>query len=230
VGVPLRPNDFSLDMPALLQAIAQHQPALLFLAYPNNPTGKLFAEQELLQIIEAAPGVVVIDEAYAPFTDASFMSRVGDFPNLLVMRTVSKMGLAGLRLGLLAGAPEWIGQIDKTRLPYNINVLTQVSAEFALRHQVLFDNQTSEIRQQRSVLFEALLAMEGATPFTSAANFILVRMPRGRARDIHGSLRDRGVLVKCLDGAHSSLQDCLRITVGTPEENGVFLQALSEVI
>ncbi len=227
VGIPLRPADFSLDMPALLRALEQHQPALVFLAYPNNPSGNLFSEQELVQIIQAAPGVVVIDEAYAPFTDASFMSRVGDFPNLLVMRTVSKMGLAGLRLGLLAGAPEWIEQIDKTRLPYNINVLTQVSAEFALQHQDIFDAQTSEIRQQRTVMFDALQTVDGISSFPSEANFILVRMPQGRVQEIHAALRERGVLVKNLDGAHVSLQDCLRITVGTPEENGAFLQALN---
>jgi histidinol-phosphate aminotransferase len=230
LGVPLRGDDFSLDTPALLQAMERCQPALLFLAYPNNPTGNLFSEQDLLQIIEAAPGVVVIDEAYAPFTDASFMSRLGDYPNLLVMRTVSKMGLAGLRLGLLAGAPEWIEQVDKTRLPYNINVLTQASAEFALGHQELFDAQTREIRRQRSVLFSALQAMDGIRPFPSEANFILVRMPQGRAREIHGAMRDQGVLVKCLDGAHPLLQDCLRITVGTPEENGACQQALSGLL
>lgn len=230
VGIPLRPNDFSLDTPAILQALEQHQPALVFLAYPNNPSGNLFSEQELVQIVEAAPGVVIIDEAYAPFTEASFMSKVGDYPNLLVMRTLSKMGLAGLRLGLLAGAPEWIEQIDKTRLPYNINVLTQVSAEFALRHKDIFDAQTGEIRQQRSIMFDALQSIDGITAFPSEANFILVRMPQGRAREIHAALRERGVLVKCLDGAHLSLQDCLRITVGTPEENGSFLAALTVVL
>jgi len=230
VGVPLRSADFCLDTPALLQAMDQHQPALVFLAYPNNPSGNLFSEQELLQIIQAAPGVVVIDEAYAPFTDASFMSRIGDYPNLLVMRTVSKMGLAGLRLGLLVGASEWIEQIDKTRLPYNINVLTQASAEFALGHQEMFDSQTGEIRKQRTILFNALMAIDGIKPFPSDANFILVRMPKGRAQEIHGALREQGVLVKCLDGAHSSLSDCLRITVGTPEENSSFLQALTKVL
>lgn len=230
VGVQLRADDFSLDAPALLRAIEQHQPALVFLAYPNNPSGNLFAEQDLLQVIQAAPGVVVIDEAYAPFTDASFMSRLGDYPNLLVMRTVSKMGLAGLRLGLLAGAPEWIEQIDKTRLPYNINVLTQVSAEFALRHLELFDTQTGEIRTQRTILFNALDAIDGVTPLPSEANFILVRMPQGRAQEIHAALRDRGVLVKSLDEAHPLLQDCLRITVGTQEENRAFLDALNRVL
>ncbi len=229
VGVSLRSDDFGLDAPALLQAIDQHQPALVFLAYPNNPSGNLFNEQELVQIIQAAPGVVVIDEAYAPFTDASFMSRVMDYSNILVMRTVSKMGLAGLRLGLLVGAPEWIEQIDKTRLPYNINVLTQASAEFVLGHQEMFDRQTSEIRQQRAALFSALQSISGITPFLSEANFILVRMPQGRAKEIHSALRDRGVLVKCLDGAHPLLSDCLRITVGTPDENRLLLMELAAV-
>jgi histidinol-phosphate aminotransferase len=230
VGVPLRPDDFSLDTQKVLQAMEQHQPPLVFLAFPNNPSGNLFSEQEMEQIIDAAPGLVVVDEAYAPFTDASFMSRLGDYSNLLVMRTVSKMGLAGLRLGLLAGAPEWIEQIDKTRLPYNINILTQVSAEFALRHKDLLDEQTAEIRVQRSVMFEALQAIDGITPFPSEANFILARMPEDRATEIHGLLRERGVLVKNLHGAHPSLKDCLRITVGTPEENGSFLDALVKLL
>ncbi len=230
VGVPLRADDFSLDTPAILQVLEQRRPALVFLAYPNNPSGNLFSQQEMEQIIAAAPGVVVVDEAYAPFTDASFMSRIGEYPNLLVMRTVSKMGLAGLRLGLLAGAPEWIEQIDKTRLPYNINVLTQVSAEFALRHQDIFVAQTAEIREQRSVVFEALQAIDGITPFPSEANFILARMPEGRAGEIHAALRDRGVLVKNLHGANPMLQGCLRITIGTPEENGAFLEALVQVL
>jgi histidinol-phosphate aminotransferase len=230
VGVPLDATDFSVDMPAMLQALEQYQPALTFVAYPNNPTGNLFAQEQLLRIIEAAPGIVVIDEAYAPFTDSSFMDRVGDYPNLLVLRTVSKMGLAGLRLGLLAGPVEWIGEIDKTRLPYNINVLTQVSAEFALRHQAVFDAQTDAIRRERAGLFQALSGLEGVTPYPSEANFILLRMPGGRAGEIHAGLRENGVLVKCLDGAHPDLADCLRVTVGTPGENKLFLQALAAVL
>ena len=124
VGVPLREDDFSLDMPALLQAIREQQPVLVFLAFPNNPTGNLFAEADMLALLEAAPGLVVVDEAYAPFADSSFMSRLGQHDNLLVMRTVSKLGLAGLRLGLLAGPSAWLEEIDKLRMPYNINVLT----------------------------------------------------------------------------------------------------------
>lgn len=230
IGVPLRSDDFGLDSPAILRAMEQHRPALVFLAYPNNPSGNLFSAQEMERIIEAAPGLVIVDEAYAPFTDASFMSRLNDYPNLLVMRTLSKMGLAGLRLGLLAGAPEWIDQIDKTRLPYNINVLTQASAEFALRHKDVFDGQTAEIREQRSVLFDALQAIDGVRPFPSEANFILVKMPVGRAGQIHTALRDAGILVKNLDGGHPALQDCLRITVGTPEENGEFMEEFTKIL
>jgi histidinol-phosphate aminotransferase len=170
---------------------------------------------------------VVIDEAYAPFTDASFIPRLGQHDNLLVMRTLSKMGLAGLRLGLLAGPAAWLAQVEKTRLPYNINVLTQVSAAFALRHQAVFDHQTREIRAARAELMTALQVLPGVVPFPSEANFILTRLLPGRADAVHTGLREKGVLVKNLHGAHPLLADCLRITVGTAEENAQLLRALS---
>lgn len=226
VGVPLRAEDFSLDLPAVLEAMDREQPAVTFLAYPNNPTGNLFHADAIERILEAAPGLVVIDEAYAPFTDRSFLPRLGDWPNLLVMRTVSKMGLAGLRLGCLAGPGAWIAEIDKTRLPYNINVLTQVSAAFALRHKDVLDRQTRQIRDERSRLFDALSVLYGVYPYPSDANFILLRMPCGRAGKIFASLRAAGVLVKNLDGAHPLLENCLRVTVGRPDENDAFLVAL----
>ncbi len=224
LGVSLKP-DFSLDIDLLLAEIEQQQPALVFLAYPNNPTGNLFADDDLVRVIEAAPGLVVIDEAYAPFTDVSFIPRLGLYDNLLVMRTVSKMGLAGLRLGLLAGPVAWLNEIEKVRLPYNINILTQISAEFSLRHQSVFDRQTGAIRQARGELFRQLEKIEGAEPITSEANFILVRLAPMRAEVVFKTLRQQGVLVKNLDGSHPLLADCLRITVGTPEENAAFLAA-----
>lgn len=135
IGVPLK-SDFSLDMPAMLAAIQAKQPALIFLAYPNNPTGNMFSEQDVKAILEAAEGLVIVDEAYHAFADHSFMGELGNYPNLLVMRTLSKLGLAGLRLGLLAGPAAWLAEIDKVRLPYNINVLTQVSADFALQNEI----------------------------------------------------------------------------------------------
>jgi len=230
-GVPLHGTDFSLDMPAMLDAMERLQPAVLFLACPNNPTGNLFDPEHVRTLIEAAPGLVVVDEAYTPFTDASFLPLVGRWPNLVVMRTVSKMGLAGLRLGVLAGPGTWVEEIDKTRLPYNINTLTQVTADFALRHHEVFDEQTRRIRADRETLFETLAAIDGLTPFPSEANFILVRCPLGRADEIHRRLRDEaGVLVKNLHGAHPLLADCLRLTVGRPEENDVLTGALQQIL
>ena len=229
-GVPLRPDDFALDLPALLEAIARQRPAVVFIAQPNNPTGNRFDETALVEVIQAAPGLVVIDEAYAPFTDATLLPRVGEWPNLAVMRTVSKMGLAGLRLGYLAGPAAWLNEFDKVRLPYNINVLTQRAAELALRHKPVLDAQTEAIRAERGRLHAALAAIDGVTPYPSEANFILLRVPAGRARAIFEGLRARGVLVKSLDGAHPLLADCLRVTVGTPDENAAFVAALREVV
>ena len=230
VGVPLRADDFSLDMPALKQAMQQYQPAVLFLAYPNNPTGNLFAASDIVELIEAAPGLVVVDEAYAPFTNASFMSQLGHYDNLLVMRTVSKMGLAGLRLGFLAGPAAWLEELDKVRLPYNINVLTQVSAEFALRHKAVFDEQTARIRAERERLARELARLPGVRVFPSQANFILLRTPPGQAGAWFKELQVRGVLIKNMHGAHPLLADCLRPTVGTPEENDALLAAFAEIV
>jgi histidinol-phosphate aminotransferase len=230
VGVPLRANDFSLDEEALMAAIEEHEPALLFLAYPNNPTGNLFDTTVLERIIRAMPGLVIIDEAYAPFTDATFMPRIGEFDNMVVMRTVSKMGLAGLRLGLLAGPQAWIEQIDKTRLPYNINVLTQLSADFALRHKAVFDVQTESIRTMRGYLMRSFEAMEGIEPFPSDANFILLKTPDGKATAIFESLKEQGVLIKKLHGSHPMLTDCLRVTVGTSEENSAMVTAFEQAL
>ena len=228
-GVPLA-DDFSLDLDAMLHAIELHQPALVFLAYPNNPTGTLFDHKAIEAIITHSPGLVVIDEAYAPFTDASFMPRLDEFSNLLVLRTVSKMGLAGLRLGLLAGSPQWLGEIDKTRLPYNINVLTQASTLFALEHKGMLDEQAGLIRAERSRLVKALSDFDGLKTYPSEANFVLFRVMEGRADAVFNALRQQGVLIKNLNPAAGRLTDCLRVTVGTPDENAKFLAALGKAL
>jgi histidinol-phosphate aminotransferase len=234
VGVDLDQDDFALDLDATLDAIRRTEPALTFVAYPNNPTGNLFASDAVEQIIAASPGLVIVDEAYAPFTDASFLPRLGDWPNLLVMRTVSKMGLAGLRLGYLAGPHAWIEQVDKVRLPYNINVLSQASATFALRHRQILDEQTQAIRAERGRLAASLAELDGGrghlTPFPSDANFILVRTAPGRAGAIFNALREQGILIKNLDKAHPLLADCLRITVGRPDENAKLVDALAAAL
>lgn len=226
VGVPLNATDFSLDTEAMLAAIAQHQPALVFLAYPNNPTGNLFAADAVEAIIAATPGLVVLDEAYFAFTDASFMQRLGDYPNLLLMRTVSKLGLAGLRLGLLVGPKPWLTEFEKLRLPYNINSLTQISADFALAHHEIFAAQVQRIRADRADLQQALAALPGITVYPSAANFILFRTPACQGDRLFQALLKAGILIKNLSAASALLQDCLRVTVGRPEENQAFLTAL----
>mgnify|MGYP006285618017 CR=1 FL=1 len=229
ISIPLR-EDFSLDMDAMREAILEQRPAVIFLAYPNNPTGNLFAEDEIREIIELAPGLVVVDEAYHAFAGASFMDRLPEYDNLLVMRTVSKLGLAGLRLGMVAGPQAWIQELDKLRLPYNINTLTQVTAEFALEHHEVFDEQTRRIIQDRESLHQALAEMEGIEPYPSRANFILFRVPAGRATEIFEGLRDAGILIKNLGANPGPLADCLRVTVGTPEENEAFLDALRKTL
>ena len=229
VGVPLR-EDFSLDAAAVLAAIGKHQPAVVFLAYPNNPTGNLFDKADMRRIIAAAPGVVVVDEAYHAFADDSFMPLLAEYDNLLVMRTVSKMGLAGLRLGLLAGAPAWLDEFDKLRLPYNINILTQLSAGFALQHAAMLASQTEQIKQDRQQLLTRMQALEGLEVYPSRANFLLFRVAPGRAGAVFEGLKAEGVLIKNLDPAGGLLRDCLRVTVGTPGENAAFLTALQKVL
>ncbi|WP_374355513.1 histidinol-phosphate transaminase, partial [Chitinimonas sp.] len=170
VGVPLKP-DFSLDLPAMLAAIAQHQPAVVFVSYPNNPTGPRYARAEVEALLDAAPGLVVVDEAYTAFAEDSFMPLAGRHPKLVVMRTLSKLGLAGIRLGYMAGPADWINEFDKLRPPYNINVLTQTTALFALDHIAVFNEQAALLRAERSRLLAALVAMPAVTAYPSEANF-----------------------------------------------------------
>lgn len=232
VGIPLN-EDFSLDEEKLLAAIKEHQPAVIFLAYPNNPTSNLFDEDVLKRIIEAAPGLVVIDEAYHAFADKSFMPMLNDadkYENLLVMRTVSKMGLAGLRLGLLAGKAEWLNEFDKVRLPYNINILTQASAEFAIKNRQVLNRQTQQICIDRELLFKELSQIEDISAYPSQANFILVRVKEGQADSIFNTLKEQGVLIKNLNPAGGLLKNCLRITVGTAEENKTLLNLIKNVL
>jgi len=225
IGVPLQ-DDFSLDLPAMLAAITSHQPAIVFLAYPNNPTGNLFHRTEVEQIIKASPGLVILDEAYAAFASDSFMPALGQYDNLLVMRTVSKMGLAGLRLGYLAGPQDWINEINKVRMPYNINVLTQISVEFALRNIEVLTEQTAELTRQRAILGSKLQALPNITVYPSEANFILFRTATGQADRIHQALQEQHVLIKNLSPAGGALAACLRVTVSTADENQQFIDAL----
>ena len=221
-GVELR-DDFSLDVDAMLDAIERVRPALVFVAYPNNPTGNLFAAADVERIIRAAPGLVVVDEAYYAYADASFLARVLEFPNLVVLRTVSKIGMAGLRLGYAVGHPDWIAELDKLRPPYNVGSLAQAALPLLLGRADLFAGQAAALCAERGRVAEALAA-RGARVFPTKTNFVLARVPDANAS--FAALRDAKILVKNLDGAHPLLDNCLRITVGTPAENDALLDVL----
>jgi histidinol-phosphate aminotransferase len=224
VPVSLR-DDFSFDSEAFIARMRAERPALVFLAYPNNPTGVLYPRAAVQRVIEAAPGLVVLDEAYHVFAGETFMDELAHYANLLVLRTVSKLGLAGLRLGYLAGRPEWLAQFNKVRQVYNVNVLTEAAALFILERLDVLEAQAAEIRAERERLGGALRAMQGVIVFPSRANFFLVRV-RDAAR-VYEGLRRQGVLVRNL---HPALANCLRLTVGTPDENRILLNALKEAI
>jgi histidinol-phosphate aminotransferase len=226
VGVPLAPG-FGLDVEAMLAAIARERPALVFLAYPNNPTGNLFATADIERILAAAPGLVVVDEAYHAFAERSFLSRVDEFPNLLVLRTVSKIGMAGLRLGYAVAAPAWTTELNKVRQPYNLNALTQAVAPVLLAEKALLDEQAACLRGERARLEVALGGLPGVTVHPTQANFVLARVPD--ATRWFEALKAARILVKNLHGWHPLLEQCLRITVGTPQENDALLAALKAI-
>ncbi len=226
VGVDLTP-DFELDEAAMLAAIRQHKPAITYLAYPNNPTANLWDDAAIENIVDAAGrhgGLVVMDEAYQPFSSKSYSDRIEKHSHVLLMRTLSKFGLAGVRIGYLMGPKALIAEIDKVRPPYNVSVLNYECALFALEHRDVFAEQAAELVAQRTFLLEALGAMPGVKAWKSDANMILIRVPDA-ARAFDG-LCQRKVLVKNVSKMHPLLADCLRLTVGTADENAQLLAAL----
>lgn len=223
VGVPTT-ADFELDGDAMLAAIAEHQPAIVYLAYPNNPTANLWDDATIEAIIEAAPGLVVMDEAYQPFAARDSRARLQRHAHVLLMRTMSKFGLAGVRIGYLIGRAALIRELDKLRPPFNVSVLNAEAALFALDHVDEYARQAAVIRAERESMRAALREMPGVQPFPSEANMILVRVPD--AARVFAGMKARGVLVKNVSGLHPLLAGCLRITIGTPEENLQTLAAL----
>ena len=232
VGVPLT-ADFALDEATMLAAIAEHQPAIVYLAYPNNPTANLWNADSMARVVAATGavgGLVVLDEAYQPFSSRTYLDTIRANPaahaHVLLMRTMSKFGLAGVRIGYMIGPKALIAQVDKVRPPYNISVLNYECALFALEHADVFAQQAAELRAQRTRLLAALRAMPAVTAWDSDANMILVRVPD--AQKSFDGLKAHGVLVKNVSKMHPLLAQCLRLTVGTADENTRLLAALSE--
>jgi histidinol-phosphate aminotransferase len=224
LAAPLR-EDFSLDADAFIARMRAEKPALVFLAYPNNPTGVLYPEADIVRIIRACSGLVVLDEAYHVFAGKSFLPRLPEFENLVVIRTLSKLGLAGIRLGYLVGRPAWVAQLDKVRPPYNVSVLTQTAALFMLERLDVLEEQAARIRAERANLGASLKAFKHITVFPSAANFFLIRVPD--ADRTYAALKQQNVLVRNLN---PGIRNCLRVTVGTPDENRILVTALREAL
>ncbi len=231
-GVPLTP-EFELDVVAMLGAIAKHKPSITYIAYPNNPTANLWSDAAIEKIIAAVGeqgGLVVMDEAYQPFAARSWIERIRAKPaansHVLLMRTLSKFGLAGVRLGYMMGPAALIAEVDKVRPPYNVSVLNYECALFALEHADVFAAQAQEIKAQRAMILEALKALPGVRAWNSDANMILLRVPDA-AKTFEG-MKARKVLVKNVSKLHPLLANCLRLTVGTPQENQLMLAALKE--
>ncbi|MFN7664247.1 MAG: histidinol-phosphate transaminase [Inhella sp.] len=230
VGVPCRADDFQLDREAMLAAIAAEKPALLWLAYPNNPTGTLWDAATIDALVEAMaldgpnPGLVVMDEAYQPFAANDSLHRLRQ-PHVLVLRTMSKFGLAGVRIGYLMGDAALVAEVEKLRPPFNVSVLNTEAALFALEHEAEYASQAAQIRAQRERLFTALQALPGVTPFPSQANMVLARFPDAAAT--FALLKAKGILVKNVSAMHPMLTNCLRLTVGTPDETSQLIQALT---
>jgi histidinol-phosphate aminotransferase len=226
VGVPLTPT-FELDGSAMLAAIERERPALTYIAYPNNPTGNLFDEavvQEIVDAVGAQDGLVVFDEAYQPFSSRTWMTKLAAHEQVLVLRTLSKFGLAGVRMGYLAGAAALIEQIDKVSPPYNVSGLNAAATLFALEHAEVFAEQSATLRRERERLLRELATVAGVIVFPSEANMILVRVPDSK-RTFEG-MKQRKILVKHIAGLHPLLAHCLRLTVGTPDENTLMIDAL----
>ena len=228
IGVPLTP-DFELDEAAMLAAIAEHKPAITYLAYPNNPTANLWDDGAIENIINAAGkqgGLVVMDEAYQPFASKSYINRIAQHSHVLLMRTLSKFGLAGVRLGYMMGPKALIAEIDKVRPPYNISVLNCECALFALENQDVFKAQALDLIEQRAMLLESLGKISGLEHWKSDANMILVRV--ADSTKTFESMRAHGILVKNVSKMHSLLRNCLRLTVGAADENLLMLAALEK--
>ena len=224
IEVPLD-RDFDIDIGKTLTAIRKEKPRLIFLSSPNNPTGNCFSPESILRILDASRGLVVVDEAYQPFSSLpSFIKMLRNYENLVVMRTLSKVGLAALRLGFLVAGGEIIAEVNKVRLPFNVNALSQAVAVQALKEKKEMKIFLKEIIAERVRLINEMMKIEGVRPFPSEANFILFKV--GDAGKVYQSLLKKGILVRNM---HDAVAGCLRVTVGTRTENNAFLRALAAV-
>ena len=224
--VPLR-KDFSLNVNLILEKIIKFNPAIIFLAYPNNPTGNLWSKKDIIEIIKQSNGIVVIDEAYGAFSGESFISEIGRFENLVIMKTLSKIGFAGIRVGYLLGENSLISNINKLRLPFNINSVSQKISEISIDNIDHLDSQIKEIIELKEILISKMQEIDKIETYSSKTNFVLFRILDGSADDIFNSLVSSNILIKNMSDS-AGLENCLRVTVGSRKENNLFIQSLKK--
>lgn len=230
IAIPLD-KEFDIDLDKTLKAIRKEKPKVIFLSSPNNPTGNCFSSDRIMKIIDSSLAarhlsLVVVDEAYQPFSsEKGFLPLLKDYKNLVIMRTLSKIGLAALRLGFLIADAEIIRAVNKVRLPFNVNTISQAVASEVLKDRRGLDASVKAITSERERLFMEMGRIKGIRLFPSEANFILFKM---RTPDrIYNALLKKGILVRNMKGV---VNGCLRVTIGTHEESTSFLKALQDVL
>jgi len=227
LSIPLNEN-FDLDVAKMLDAMEKESPSLIFISYPNNPTGNCFCRSHIEEIIRHSRGIVVVDEAYYPFSGMTFIEDMKKHENLVILRTLSKVGLAAMRLGFLLGSPEVIDQLNKVRLPYNLNALSQMAALFYLEEEDIFIRQVKKIGREKDRLFKGLKSIDGIVPYPSDANFIFFGCTY-HTNSVYTKLIKGGVLVKPFEPP-GGVSGNFRVTVGTRNENEIFLKELKSIV
>ena len=225
IEVPLDEN-FDLDLKKMLKVIKKDKPKLTFLSSPNNPTGNAFSVDKIEKIIRASKGLVIVDEAYQDYSaKRSFLTLFKKYKNLVTLRTLSKIGLAGLRTGFMIADPDIVDEVNKVRLPFNLNSLSQKVAIDGLQKKKEMSSSIRSIISERKKLFKEMQKMDGIDPNPSDANFILFKADS--SDNIYKGLLKKKVLIRDMSG---TIKDCLRVTVGTPAENSAFLKALKQLL
>ena len=217
----------TFDVDKLLEAARTAD--VVVVCSPNNPTGNLFEQEALVTLLKNAKGLVLLDEAYHEFSGQSAYSLLPDYRNLVVLRTFSKaMAMAGLRFGYMMAHPEIAREVHKSKLPYNVNIFTLAAAELVIERRAALNQGIAALIRERERIFEELQKRPAVHAFPSKANFILMKTAKP-ARRLFDELYSRGVLVRDVS-SYPLLDRCLRISIGTPEENDRFLVALDQAL
>ncbi len=226
IEIPLDDN-FDLHVEKILSAIKKKRPKVIFISYPNNPTGNCFSEYRILKIIKGCSMPVVVDEAYYDFSKKTFLPYLKKYKNLIILRSLSKIGLAGLRVGILIADKGIVSELNKVRLPYNLNSYSQVIASSVLKNRRAIDEQIDKVISERERLMDAMKGIDKIKAYPSDSNFILFKVKN--AQRVYKDLIDRSILIRNMNGK-GLLKDALRVTIGKPDENREFLKALRELV